>query len=430
MAAGSLDRSSSGGGSPLLSELGAVTPLHYRILALCFLGWIFDFYDLILYSFLLVPIARELRLSAMDSSFAIGVSLLMTAVGGVAFGFAGDRFGRRPVIIATVLIYSLGTLLCATAHSAIELVAYRAFTGIGIGGEWAAGQSMIAETFPRHSRARYAAYVQTGAPLGVLMAAVAGGYLAPVWGWRAVFALSTGPEILVAAAVWRWLPESDVWLNGRSGRWFSLDDWRALRPHRTIAALLFLVMLFNSEAYWFTYSWLPGYLELKRGLTSQAGGRLVITMQCAAVAGYMAFGAIADRYGRRPTFSLYGVMMALGLLPVTIFWPWAVTVRGLIGTAIAIAGFGTGIWSGAGPLVSELLPTRVRNTALGLFLNATRGIQFFTPLAITAFSVRIGFGPTLALGALFAAIGAALVWTLPETRGRSITALDGDGDSS
>ncbi len=304
MAAGSLDRSASGGGAPLLNELGVVTPLHYRILALCFLGWIFDFYDLILYSFLLVPIARELHLSAMDSSFAIGVSLLMTAVGGVAFGFAGDRFGRRPVIIATVLIYSLGTLLCATTHSVLELVAYRAFTGIGIGGEWAAGQSMIAETFPRHSRARYAGYVQTGAPLGVLMAAVAGGYLAPAWGWRAVFALSAGPAILVAAAIWRWLPESDVWLNGRSGRWFSLEDWHALRPHRAIAALLFLVMLINSEAYWFTYSWLPGYLELKRGLTSQASGRLVITMQCAAIAGYMAFGMIADRYGRRPAFSL------------------------------------------------------------------------------------------------------------------------------
>ena len=123
-------------------------------------------------------------------------------------------------------------------------------------------------------------------------------------------------------------------------------------------------------------------------------------------------------------------MMALGLLPVTIFWPWAVNVRGLISMAIAIAGFGTGMWSGAGPLTSELLPTRVRNMALGLQLNVTRGIQFFTPLVITALSPRVGFGPTLAIGALFAAIGAALIWTLPETRGRSITALDRAADSS
>src|SRR5271156_2866848 len=83
---------------------------HYRIVALCFLAWIFDFYDLILYSFLLVPIAKELHLSPADSSLALGTSLLMTAAGGIIFGFIGDRFGRKPAIVATVTIYGVGTL--------------------------------------------------------------------------------------------------------------------------------------------------------------------------------------------------------------------------------------------------------------------------------------------------------------------------------
>jgi len=91
---------------------------------------------------------------------------------------------------------------------------------------------------------------------------------------------------------------------------------------------------------------------------------------------------------------------------------------------LIIAGFGTGIWSGAGPMISEMLPTSVRNTALGLLLNVTRGIQFFTPLIITTLSPRLGFGPTLALGALFSFAGAIMVWMLPETRGRRITDLD------
>src|SRR5579863_2610278 len=89
----------------------AAGPLHLRIVALAFAAWIFDFYDLVLYSFLLVPVARELHLTAAQSSLALGMSLLMTAIGGVAFGFLGDRFGRRPMIAATVAIYGVGTLL-------------------------------------------------------------------------------------------------------------------------------------------------------------------------------------------------------------------------------------------------------------------------------------------------------------------------------
>lgn len=413
------------GGRPrLLSDHQAVGAQHYRIVWLCFLAWIFDFYDLILYSFLLVPIARELGLSAMQSSLALGFSFLMTAVGGIGFGFIGDRFGRRPVMIATVLIYSAGTLLCAAANSFASLVAYRSFTGLGIGGEWAAGQSMIAETFPRHTRARYAAYVQLGAPLGVLMAALAGGYLAPLTGWRLVFTLSALPALAVAGALWLWMPESDVWRMGGAGRWLSLDDLRELKPYRATLATLFVLLLVNSEAYWFTYSWLPGYLELQRGLSSEASSRLVLGMQIGALLGYASFGTFADRFGRRPAFSLWAAAMALGLLPPTILWHRAAAIPGLIAAGMALTGFGTGVWSGPGPLISELLPTKMRNSALGLLLNVTRGFQFFTPVVITALSERIGFGTTLAMGAMFAAAGSLIVWALPETRGRPITALD------
>jgi MFS family permease len=410
--------------APLLNELpmGAV---HFRIIALCFAAWIFDFYDLVLYSFLLVPIARELHLSPADSSLALGMSLLMTAVGGVLFGYLGDRFGRRPMIAATVAIYGLGTLLSALAASLPQLIAYRSITGLGMGGGWAPGQAMIAESAPAARRARYAAYVQTGAPLGILLAAAAGGFVQPRLGWRLTFAISALPAALVLLAVLRWMPESDVWLRDRAaGKTAAGSDLRALLPYRGIVALLFAIILVNSEAYWFTYSWMPGYLVLRRGLTDAAAGRLIIKMQLGGVAGYAVFGALADRFGRRPVFSAFAALMALGLLPPTILWDWSARIPHLTATAMAAAGFGTGLWSGAAPMISELLPTRVRNTALGALLNVTRGLQFFTPIAITALSARIGFGAALSLGALFSAAGAAAVWTLPETRGRSITGLD------
>jgi len=416
------------GGVPiaLLHESPVLTPLHYRVVALCFLAWIFDFFDLVLYSFLLVGIARELHLSPTDSSLVLGFSFLMTAIGGVSFGLLGDRVGRKPVIVATTLIYAVGTLLCSTAHSLAALVAWRTVAGLGIGGEWAAGQSMIAETIPARHRARYACYVQTGAPLGILFAAIAGGFLQPALGWRAVFMLAASPALVVAAAVWMWLPESDVWTARESA---GTRGWRTdlkwLASYQRILLVLFFLLLVNSEAYWFTYSWLPGYLELSRHLSSHQSGRLMIGMQIGGVLGYLSFGLFADRFGRRPVFSAFGVMMALGLLPVTIFWRRAAVVPGLIAASMALTGFGTGIWSGAGTLMSELFPTRMRNTILGLLLNVTRGIQFFTPLMITALSTRVGFAAALAVGSLFAAAGTILVWMLPETRGRPITSLDG-----
>jgi MFS family permease len=407
----------------LLSErpMGAV---HYRIIALCFAAWIFDFYDLILYSFMIVPIARDLHLSQTESSLTLGLALAMTAFGGVIFGFVGDRFGRRPTIIVSVLVYGIGTTMCAASHSLLQLLLFRSFTGLGIGGEWAAGQSLVAETVPPARRARYAAYVQVGAPLGAMLAAAAGGHIEPLIGWRNVFLISSAPSFLVAVIVWRWLPESDVWLRADRRRWFNADSLRALRPYRRIIGMLFAVLLVNSAAYWFTYTWMPSYLRLARGLTPQASGNLMIWMQTGALAGYAAFGLLADRFGRRPVFSIYASMMGLGLLPATLFWEWASGTPGLIRGALIVAGFGTGIWSGAGPMISEMLPTSVRNTALGLLLNVTRGIQFFTPLIITTLSPRLGFGPTLALGALFSFAGAIMVWMLPETRGRRITDLD------
>ncbi len=400
-------------------EAGAIE----RIVALAFAAWIFDFYDLILYSFLLVPVARELHLTPEQSSIALGTSLLMTALGGVIFGFLGDRFGRKPMIAATVAIYGVGTALCGFSHTLPQLIVFRSITGLGMGGGWAPGQSLVAESAPAERRARYAAYVQTGAPLGVLLAAAAGGYLAPAIGWRLTFMVSAIPAVFVVVAVLKWMPESDVWQRTRIGPNRGVD-LRAILVHKRIFVLLFVVVLLNSEAYWFTYTWMPGYLELKRGLTAAGASRMMMKMQIGGVLGYLTFGRIADRFGRRPAFCAYGMLMAAGTIPPTVLWNSARAVPGLISAAMFTAGFGTGIWSGVAPMIAELLPTRIRNTALGLLLNVTRGFQFFTPILIAVLGARFGFGATLSLGAVFSTLGALMVWILPETRGRSITALD------
>ena len=199
----------------LLNQYKSPTRTHYKILGLSWAGWIFDFYDLMLLSYLIIPIGVELHLSNVMLSYIIGASLLATAIGGVIFGVLADKYGRKTVLQWTIIIYSIGAFLCAFAGSFYMLILFRIITGLGVGGEWATGQTYIGETFPAKLRGRFGSILQTGAPLGIILASVVGGMLAPVIGWRAAFMISILPALLVVF-IRRSIPESDVWLSKKS----------------------------------------------------------------------------------------------------------------------------------------------------------------------------------------------------------------------
>ena len=206
------------GSRRLLNESERPSGRHYVILAMSWAGWLFDFYDLMLFSFLLIPIKKTLGLGEASLSLLLGSTLAATALGGVVFGYLADRFGRKTVLTWTILVYSLGTLACGFAQGLVWLLVFRVITGLGVGGEWATGQTLVGETFPARMRARFAAVMQTGAPLGIALASVVGGFVEPAlasrfgpeWGWRGCFLLSVLPALLVVV-IRRWMPESDVW---------------------------------------------------------------------------------------------------------------------------------------------------------------------------------------------------------------------------
>src|SRR5262245_31996357 len=183
---------------------------HFIILGLSWAGWLFDFYDLILYSFLLVPISHDMHFSREQSSLVLGISLGCTALGGVVFGRLADRIGRKAVLQWTILAYSGGAFLSGLAINLWTLVLARAITAVGVGGEWATGHTMISETFPAKDRGHYGALMQTGAPLGVGLAAIMGSFFTPAFGWRLTFMVSALPAVLVTL-IRRHMPESDVW---------------------------------------------------------------------------------------------------------------------------------------------------------------------------------------------------------------------------
>lgn len=406
----------------LLSEAEQPTQIHFRILLLSWAGWVFDFYDLILYTFLLIPIGKELQLSNVALSYILGASLTATAVGGVAFGYLADRFGRKSVLQWTILTFSIGTFLSGLASNLVWLVLFRVVTGLGVGGEWATGQAYVCETFPPKVRGRYGAFMQTGAPIGIALASVVGGFLLPIIGWRNCFFVSLLPAVLVII-IRQQLPESDLWLQQRDKRAGPTKILTLLsKPHRAVFAACLVLAIFDMSAYWFTYSWMPGYLQQERHFSLVKSALWILVTQSGGFLGYFTFGFVADGLGRRPAYSIYAVLMAAGLVMITLMWTVVEVYPALLLVFMFIVGFGTGMFGGYGPLFAELFPTEIRNTAMGSAFNLARGVQFLTPVAIALIARRYGLAGGISLAALFALLTGAWVWILPETKGKPLSA--------
>jgi MFS family permease len=395
---------------------------HGRILALAWGAWASGFFSLMLLSFVLQPLQDAFGLSEAGLARLTAIGVGMTGAGGLLFGWLSDRLGRRASLGFAIAAFGLGNALCGLAPSAAWLLVGRALAGLGVGGTWGGGQALMGETFPPALRGRYGAIAQTGAPVGLGLAAVAGSFLAPVVGWRTVFLVAALP--LLALPLVRRVPESDLWLEHR----------RRPPARRPILAQLvapdlaglftraFVLTALDMSSYWFAIIWLPRYLQKQRGLSIFGSGWWTLIFVAGSLAGYVSFGWVSDLVGRRKAFALYCAITAAGLAMVTVFWG-VLADRPLAGLAcMAIAGLGTGSWSCFGPFFSELFPTRVRGAAMSTIMNVTRGVQFVAPLVIAAVASRWGLGGGVALAAGFAVLAGVWVWTLPETAGATLEA--------
>jgi MFS family permease len=412
--------------SPADSVLAQPAPQRFpvRVWLISLAGWMFDFYDLVLFSFLLIPIGRDLHLSDAQQAVLLGVALGGSGIGGILFGYLADLRGRKGVMMWTIGIYSLGTALTALSTGFWSLLTFRLLTGLGVGGQWAVGHALLAESTPAHLRGRAAALLQAGEPVGVGLAAVVGLLVTPHIGWRAVFLISSASAVVALVARTK-LPESQLWNQQKQERLSPIAALRHLSRAHLVGTLLkgWLLGVFKLGTYWTVYTWFPKFLQNQFHQPVGLSALWILTAQFGQLLGMLAFGVLADRWGRRRAYTVYSVLTAAALYPLAFHWQILLPHRLLFWTVMFSLGVGSGCTAGFGALLAELFPTEIRNFSMGTAYNCARGVQFFAPIVVNLFVISYGLAGGLGVPLVLALATATWVWTLPETRARNLAVV-------
>lgn len=403
----------------------SITRDQWRALAAAKLGWMLDAMDFLLYVMAIGQLKSYFGISDATAGLLGTVTLITSAIGGIAFGVIADRVGRTRALMATILVFSVSSLGAATSQSLFQLMLWRLVLGFGMGGEWASGAVLVSETWPAEHRTKAIGMMQSGWALGYILAAVLAALVLDqqalgAEAWRYLFALGAIPALFT---LWirRRVREPEAWVARQRARAPRVNPFAALwspslRRNTVLATLLSACVQF---ANWGLFFWLPGFLgsPVERGgagMTIVRSAAWIIPVQIGAYLGYNSFGFIADRFGRRRTFIVYLVVAAV-LVPL--YGQLARSPLALLALGPVIGFVGYGYFSMFGSFLSELFPTAVRATGQGLTYNLGRGIGALAPYTIGYLATlpRVGIGSALAVTSAFFLAGALLILAFPDT---------------
>jgi MFS family permease len=396
--------------------LAEATSEQRRTLLAASLGWMLDSMDVMLYTLVLGQVQKEMHLSVGMAGAMMSATLLAAAFGGIGFGWFADRKGRARALMYSVLIYSVFTAACGLTHTAAELMVCRVLLGLGMGGEWASGAALVAETWPAEHRGKALGLVQSSWAIGYALGAAIVAVVMPRFGWRAVFFVGIIPALLT---LWfrRGLHEPEAWQREHA----ETKQWglKSVAPlfRGGLGRSMLICTTMNAAtlfAWWGLFTWVPRFLSMSvgeggRGLSIVKTSAWTIDMQVGTFLGYVIFGYLADRFSRKYTYIGY-LLMATMLVPVFAFVhsPYALL---LIGPLVGF--FGTGYFSGFSVISSELFPTALRGSAMGFAYNTGRIVSAAAPWIIGRVSERTGLGSALSLTSGGFLLAACIATALP-----------------
>ena len=399
----------------LLAPLRELDSSQRHTVLASFLGWTLDAFDFFLLVFVLGDIATDFDVQKTEVTFGILLTLAARPIGALLFGRLADRFGRRPVLMFDILLFSALELACAFAPSLLVLLVLRFLFGIAMGGEWGIGASLALESVPVKSRGMVSGLLQSGYPCGYFLGAIAYWVVFDVLGldWRAMFVAGVLPALLVLYLRAK-VPESPVWMANRrqprrSVRESMQGQWKRL------LYMMLLMMAFNMFSHG-SQDMYPTFL--KSQLHFQIGTVTILTMllNAGAIVGGLTFGAWSERIGRRRAM----ILAALLALPCIPLWTYGGSLMLLGLGAFLIQVMVQGAWGVVPTYLNELSPDEVRGTLPGFAYQLGNLLAASTATAQSWLADQSGGNYAVVMASWMAVVAvllALLAWLGPEVRG-------------
>jgi MFS family permease len=406
------------------------------------LGYAFDFYNLIIMAFLLVPIQNSLKISLPQTGIVVAMTLAGSVLGGILFGWLGDRIGRKNALLFTLLLLAVGSILSALAWDFASLLFFRFITGIGVGGEWGAGMVLLNEVWDNRRRGVGSSVVQAmssaGTALAVLAATFSLSHFDPDTAWRAALMIG-GLPLLLMLFVRSKMPESRLWLEYRRRRESGELPPEKLREAPPLIEIFkgrglryFIVGTIITGGYIIAYQsisvFMPTLMLRDLGANLPALRNITLIFALVSAIGMIGTGYISDAWGRRRSILVSTVVGVVGLIAIymgggdrypgtyvgwTLFWGYLVW------------GFGQGSIGQFGPWFAELYPVEMRSTAASTIFTTGRLVGSVAPYVVPVLAAALGsLREAMMLGLIGAAISFAFVFLLPETVGRPFAVVE------
>ncbi len=412
----------------MLGWFAELNPKERRTMGACFGGWALDAFDVQMYSFVIPTVIALWGLSRGQAGLIGTVTLLISSLGGWFSGTLADRFGRVRMLQITILWYSVFTFLCAFAQNFEQLFVLRALHGLGFGGEWAAGAVLMGEVIRDKYRGRGVGIVQTGWAVGWGASALVYiglyAFLPEEIAWRALFAIGLLPAVFV---FWirRHIEEPEI--------------FRDRQRERPTVGIAHLFSAFRGPYLWTTVKvslmvagaqgggyalgiWMPTYLRTVRGLSAPSTGGFLLVQILGALIGFLLGAYLSDAIGRKATFMWSAIGSFIGIL-LYLFLPMDNTALFFFGVPLFVVFLMK--FPPMGPFMTELYPTEVRGTAQGFCYNAGRAIGALFPAMVGFLADSMSLGTAIAVfSAIAFGVMIVMLFTLPETRGRSLASLE------
>lgn len=355
----------------------AVSAYQVKVGTLVSAGFGLENMDIMFLSFALSSIIGEFGLTTTEAGAISTVTNLGMLLGGILFGILADKFGRVKMLSLSILIFGLATGAIYFSHSVTSLYILRFIAGIGGGGEYGVGMTILAENFSKKKLGRTSSIVAVAGQVGAMCAAILSMNILPTYGWRFLFLFGLVPVVLTVF-IQKHLKESDSFKAIKTENKGKISDLFKTRQltHQTL--VLMWMAIVQIAGYFGLMNWLPTIMQKKLNLTVAGSSSWMIATIIGMSLGMLTFGQILDKLGPKVAFGLFLIASSLAVYVLTI--PTTLASLTLVGAVVGY--FSNGMFTGYGAVVSRLYPPEVRVTANNVIMNTGRCIGGFSSIVI------------------------------------------------